>query len=575
MRSGFYEYFSQLEIDTLSRSERTFQDKRRQVIFLSFENKYAKLGGLAAVMGLLPSQLLNSGEKTILVTPFYKNNSRVKTALDEGAFETLFENEKLDICNFKGVLSCYRDTTSVLPCYYIDVENYFTAVDDPYSYRDNEKLVLDALVFSAAVPVVLNRVGIKDSLIFHAHDWETAPIAITSKMAVLSGVLDNARTVLTLHNSFDGAISAVHKKRFFGKEFPGHTILQCVMPLLNGPLTTVSAPFAYELKYDPLQRTVFTNHLQDYFSMNTPIGIENGMFGNPAHPFTSKAESNAVKGDFSLLLKEKNKFRNELEEIVQGEKNPEIIGKLDLSCADEDVPVFFMSGRLDLMQKGFDVIFQAISRLPKGKIKLFFCPSCSDNGSRKELALFEKIQKKLEGDITIWPFRVPTENYRAILKGASFLVMPSFYEPFGAATEGFLHGTPVLARATGGLWVQVNPYNGIHVPRFYKSLFDFSGSIDNATGILYREKCDEKTAGQGWVECLKLAPGDRIKNKFYRSMINAAEKSLITALDLYSDKESYGKMIYNGLKSLELFSWDQAIEKYRTIYDTASSRGVF
>ena len=39
--------------------------------------------------------------------------------------------------------------------------------------------------------------------------------------------------------------------------------------------------------------------------------------------------------------------------------------------------------------------------------------------------------------------------------GATFAVMPSFYEPFGAATEAYLAGTPVIARATGGLTGQV------------------------------------------------------------------------------------------------------------------------
>ncbi len=574
LRKGFNTVFNQNELDTISRAERTFQKDRRKIAFLTFENRLASLGGLAAVMALLPSNLVDSGEDVIIVTPFYNNNPKVKNEVAAGKFQEIFKNEKFNLCGYSGVVSCYRDTGCNLPAFHIGVQNQFTAVSNPYAYSKDEKLVMDALVFSAAVPFVMNKLGFKRNILFHAQDWETAPVAITSKFALLSGLLEHARTVLTLHNSFDGPLSKEKKRLFFGNNLPGHTVLQCAIPLLNGPLTTVSSPFARELTNDPLQCTVFTNHLQKLFKSNPPLGIENGLFGDHSHPFTANGELQALNGNCDLLVKEKERFRENLEKIIGTETNPDIIGLLHFKSKSSKEPIFFMSGRLDLMQKGFDVIFHAFKKLPRGKAKLFFCPSGVGENIEKELAFFKKIQIECSGDITIWPFRIPSEDYREVLRGSSFLVMPSFYEPFGAATEGFLHGTPVIARATGGLLVQVKSCSKVPLSGGGNRA-DFFRKSTGPTGILFREECDQMDAKNGWRECLNQSPDRRIKIKSYRAMVNAAENALKKAIEIHHDKTVYGNMICNGIQSLENFSWNYAVEKYKTIYDTASLRGFF
>ena len=72
----------------------------------------------------------------------------------------------------------------------------------------------------------------------------------------------------------------------------------------------------------------------------------------------------------------------------------------------------------------------------------------------------------------IYPFRMEA-GYQELMAGATYVVMPSLYEPFGAATEPYLAGTPVVARATGGLTDQVT---------------DIAANPDRATGFLYREQ---------------------------------------------------------------------------------------
>jgi len=578
---GFIDILGQKRFETLNRSERTFHNDKRKIVLLSFENRLASLGGLAAVMRLLPQYLKKSGEEVMLFTPLHTNLPKVKNALENGTLKRVVDPLKFRLCSYEGVVSCFQDmgqdAGSDFPTYFISVENRFTAKSNPYSYTaESEDLLDDSLVFCAAIPFVLKQLGITKDILFHAHDWEAAPIALTSKFAVLDGLLENSRTVLTLHNSFDSGISAKKKQLFFGKKLVNHhTILQCSIPLLNGPLTTVSTPFAAELRMDPLQRTIFTDHLQTVFSMNPPVGIENGMFGQPLSPFTYGALSRARQGDFSVLLDQKKKARAKMIDVVNTMDHPDIIGSL--KNITDDTPILFMSGRLDLSQKGFDVMFQAFSKLPKGTAKLIFCPSSADGeSSSKDLALFKSIAKKCDGDIVVWPFRVSSKEYGAVQSGASFMLMPSFYEPFGAATEGFLHGTPVIARATGGLWVQVRPASEVYIPKFYNSLLRSSYNEELATGILYRERSDCKEAQEGWKACLSAkSAANRIRSPFYRSMTQEASGALNKAAEIFSSGEVYGRMILNGVERLREFSWDAAVEKYRRVYDTASLRGFF
>ncbi|MDO5577438.1 MAG: glycogen/starch synthase, partial [Fibrobacter sp.] len=480
MRRSFHDLFNQDEIDFINKAESSFDIDKRTIAYLSFENRFASLGGLAAVSRFLPVKLNDSGESVIFITPLHSNRD-TKDALEKGILEKCFGDLVFSLCNTKLTVSCYSDTESAIPSYFLQINGRFFAGENPYEYDDPDQLLLDSLSFCAAIPYVLKKLGYTSNLILHANDWETASIAISSKLAIVNKVLKQARTILTLHNSFDRGISAAQKLIFFGGELPGDTILQCSIPFLNGPLTTVSSYFAHELRHDPLQIGIFTDHLQGEFSRNPPIGIENGLFGNYKVPFTKEIMDDAKAGKFDSLIKEKNDRKIECLSRLDLHNDKRVVGKIVLD--KPDTPVFFMSGRLDIMQKGFDVIFYAFKKLPPGSAKLIFCPSSGNN----DIKFFKQIAQDCNGDIVICPFRVPETDYKMFLKGASYLIMPSFYEPFGAATEGYIHGTPVLARGTGGLWTQVNSIIQNNIPEYYK-LLKIKSENYGPSGILYREE---------------------------------------------------------------------------------------
>ncbi|MFP4418325.1 MAG: glycogen/starch synthase [Chitinispirillaceae bacterium] len=572
MRAPLHLVFDEHEREMLVAARNKFDTTKRKVIFLSFENKYAACGGLAAVARYLPEQLALKGEQLCIVSPFYPNQKAVKEALDRGQIIPEFHNLSVNIGETEYNVYLYKDNSPSVVTFFIGVEGFFQAQNDPYDYADNQQLLIDALVYAAVLPSVLQKIGMTDNLILHANDWETALVAISSKKALFSGMFKHANTVLTLHNSFDSHLPEQLAEHFLGIKPLGQTVLQSSLPFLDSPLTTVSTAFACELRNDPIQCQLFTPHLQNGFGQNPPIGIENGLFGKTMRLRTSKT-TNSAEHEMAAILKDKKQKRRKLEKYLLSPPGNPVYGSITFRRGRGQVPVFFMSGRLDLAQKGFDVIFRAFRRLSPGSAKLVFTPSNPRNGNEHQLSFFKNMCVECSGDITIWPYRVDEKIYHECLSGASFLIMPSFYEPFGAATEGFLHGTPVIARATGGLISQVNSVIKIQLPAFYGHFASREATDAKPNGILYREETFDENASEQWRTILSLSVERRDEVPIYNRMVDAASQALETALSVYHDQVRYATIIRNGMDSLHRFSWESSVNRYRTIYDlTASGR---
>ena len=559
----------------------------RTVVFVTFESEFAPLGGLAAVMKALPREMARSGsENCILIAPFFRQITRCKESLYKRIQRTEL-SPKVSFAGRMHDLEIWVHTDeSGFQSFLIHSPEFFQApcdCSDPSNpqapcnpYFDPSKpdgLLDDALFFCAAVPETLVALGRTENLVLNLQDWQTANVAFTVRQ---TDRIVSAACVLTLHNPYDTPMDDSDFRKISHESTWGPTVLTRAIPYLDGPLTTVSEVFAGELTEETLHNNVFAPHLQDLFRTKRMLGINNGLFAKPDLPLS--AVESAEKGDIQPLLDEKRLRRKGLERILLEKQIKGSWGRLDLSGFEG--PIFFMFGRDDPRQKGYDVLAAGIYGTNPGKARYIFTPVPGDEGTDGLGFLHDLAVQERPGEVLVLPFRIEPDLYKKLQQGSSFVVMPSFYEPFGGATEGYAAGTPVVARATGGLIQQVAPYTGASLSSTGRTLAAaFHGRSAPPTGFLFREPgTSAKEESAGWTSILscdyrdQMPKGDRIKSRMnirlFRSIAQEASWTLQDATKLYTEQRNvYGEMMYNGLKMLEAFSWDHSVREYQRIYD--------
>ena len=438
---------------------------------------------------------------------------------------------------------------------------------NPYVNPSNpDQLLHDSLFFCRAVPEALAGLRYTQDLVLFLQDWETAPLVLTVKE---NAKILSADCVLTLHNSYDQTPDHEAWSKISHTKLRGTTVLSKTIPLLDGPLVTVSENFAAELLEDPIHTRVYAPHLQKVFKERQIIGINNGLFGHVDFPRT--ALKRAGEGDFKILRNEKANRRQELITVLNEYQPTQAWGSLDFKKFEG--PIFLFFGRDDPCQKGYDLAAAAIATIPMGKAKYVFTPIPGEEGI-EGLSFLKRLAEDRLGEVKAFPFRMK-KGYLNLLKGSSFLVMCSYYEPFGGATEGYAVGTPVVARATGGLVQQVSPYHSQCLNPEVKRLAEpFHGSFEAPTGFLFHEPALKRNdVVAGWRKIIDRGywpGGDRVADRegtiLFDAMVGQAAQAMMDAIELYGQNQSaYARMIYNGFNVLDRFSWDSAVEGYRSL----------
>ena len=413
--------------------------------------------------------------------------------------------------------------------------------------------------------------GYTKDLLFFLQDWETACIAVTSKENIK---IRSSLAKLTLHNPYDKLVKKKDFLQISQHKLLAPTVLSHVIPHLDGPILTVSENFAHELTNDPLHKFVYASHLQRHFKKQAIVGINNGVFGQIDFP--QAALDAADQGNFHRILSEKGHRRKSLIETLADYQPNQAWGSLDF--VKDDGPIFVFFGRDDPRQKGYDVAAAAIKKIPKGKAKYIFTPIPGDEGL-KGLAFLKRLARTRPGEVKVFPFRME-RGYMELQKGASFLVMCSLYEPFGGATEGYVVGTPVVARATGGLVQQVCPYPSTCLTDEVRQVATpYHESFDAPSGFLFREpNLKRKDVMAGWrkiVDCDYWPNGDRLADRvgtvLFDQMVEQASQAILDAIEVYTHRpDAYATMIRNGFKMLDRFSWDASVQQYQALINSVS-----
>lgn len=542
-------------------SERLKKLKMDTIVFCSFESRFARSGGLAAVtMNILPYlKEVNNIPSVILMTPFYSkimDENRLQST--SASFKVTFNKKPVHVDIYEYEWSYEQPARGTLKEYYLRADGFFEAsnkLNDPYIYesldeeRNSAVQTDNALFFCKAVPLALNALGIKKNIVFHLNEWQTSLISLTAKEAMLNGTLESCGTVQTMHNSYD---SGVPWNKLSGllngtrrKKIPGPLALsayQIGLQLVDAPVTTVSDHFSDELISDILQTGHYAPHLQSIMKAGGVSGVNNGMFINLCPEFP-KAERH-TPGE---VRKIKLKMRKALLRILSTYNPPERFGELTykgktISKLPDDVPILAMSGRLDPTQKGYDIFLRAIEKFSEDEIKVVLTPLPVN---LSDLDYFYEVACKCRGNLTVFPVRLQ-KGYQELQTGATFGIMPSIYEPFGAAVEYMASGTVNIGRATGGLVDQ----------------------IDSACGFLYKEDAPFYTEENilDFINSSRIIQ-TRKKNPWAQSMADNLYEVIKKAIDVYQNhSDEYYQMVLNGFKKAGQFSWKTSAKKYYEVY---------
>ncbi len=571
-------------------------DAPRTVVFATMESEFSRYGGLGAVMSILPRGML-AHEHCVVLAPHFKNLTNLDAHQRRGNIQSHGLRMRFS-CSIAGRPHHIEVTEVVqrvdhaagpreLKTYLVAADNgsfmaprspYLNPCDpgrepDPHTNPINqEQLLEDALLFSAVAPTVLTELAkaqeIAPELVLHLQDWQTAAISCAMPRALLYPAIRAYRCALTLHNPYDRCISEYSS--VVAREMALHlglhhgNVLEQVLSAgpdgqarVSGPVSTVSETYARELREHPLFTRYFAGHLQRGLDERGLVGIDNGIFNPLALP--DEALEQAAAGELAALLAEKTHQRRAMMEVL-GSYRPEAAWGELCGLESFDGPLVLMFGRDDPRQKGYDAAARAVRELPVGAAKFVFTPMPGDEGLLG-LEFLRQLTADRPGDVKVFPFRME-QGYDALQRGATFLFMPSFYEPFGGAVEGYAVGTPVIARRTGGLAQQVIPFPD-----------------DHATGFLYKESLDLQAEDAGW-KTLQACDywnhnpvQDRVEQRqsqcpLFEAMATSAAEALRRATDFYREdlaegQPQYGQMMLNGARLMEAFGWERAVQKYR------------
>ncbi len=392
---------------------------------------YSKTGGLADVIGALPSAIAKLGHKVSVFLPRYRQTKleNPKTIIPS---ITIPFDDRYRFCSLVE-----GDTHNGVQFYFIDYPPYFDR-DSLYGtqlgdYHDNaERFAL----FCRGVLEASKIVGAPD--VFHCHDWQTALIPILLKTVYEQDpAFERTPSVLTIHNlGYQGLFQpeilpllmlpwdlfTMSRLEFYGKV----NFLKGAITLADY-ITTVSRRYSQEI-----QAAEFGFGLEGVLRARsgTVTGILNGVDYSKWSPDTD--EFIAARYSASNLAGKAVCKRDLLKEFSLPE--------------DTQLPVVGIVSRF-VPQKGFDLIQQVADRLLMQDMILLVLGS----GEREYEDMFRRLARQQPQKFAV---KIAYDNRLAhkVEAGSDMFLMPSHYEPCGLnQIYSLRYGTVPVVRATGGL----------------------------------------------------------------------------------------------------------------------------
>lgn len=472
---------------------------------------YAKTGGLADIMGALPSAIAALGHEVTLYLPLYRSvQKRLQSTARKVAIGSLtipFQNYSrfvtvVDGGKHDGVQYYFLDCPELF-----DRESlYGTPAGD---YSDNaERYGL----YCRAILESVKQLGVPD--VFHAHDWQAGLLPVMLRtIYYFDPLLKHVPTVFTIHNAGYQGI------------FPSATI-----PLLQLPWNTFTMDklefwgqvnfLKGAIVYSDLITTVSPRYAEEIQTPEFGFGLDDilrkrsadlhGILDGVDYRQWDPATDSKIAAHYTP---------EKLDGKVACRKD--LLHAFSLDHCPAETPVLGIVSRA-ATQKGFDFIAAVADQLAAQDMFLVVLAQGEPYYEGLLRGLAERYPKKIAVKIAY-----DETLAHKIEAGADMFLMPSRYEPCGLnQIYSLKYGTVPIVRATGGLDNTIEDY-------------------DEAGG-----------AGTGF--------------KFYGLNAQDFWNAIERALKLFRDKAAWQKLIRNGMA--KNYSWQGPAAEYVKLYEDAARR---
>ena len=482
------------------------------VLLISAEaDPFAKVGGLADVVGSLPKALRKLGMDARVLMPYYQ-------FIDPNRFgiEAFFSFKLTRPTGTTGV-DILQATHEGVPVYFLRGWPYFGEERAVYSNWDMDvpRFVFFCQAAIGMIDALLENGGWFPDVV-HVNDWHTGliPFLIEQKRQSdprWAGV----GTMIGIHNM---AYQGEHVGGWLwelgvpGRSHPelvrqGLTDNMLAMGIAySDVVTTVSPRYAIEIQYPYMGYgldTLIRTRADDLY------GILNGIDYDVWNPETDPLIVHNFNAD------------NFVEKRPPNKRELQIESKL---AVREDVPLIGMVTRL-VWQKGIDLALPAMRRLLAGHDVQFVALGSGEPEYNSQLfRLGADFHWKASANIG---FNAAVAQ--RIYAGCDLFLMPSHYEPCGIGQMNAMrYGALPVVRETGGLADSVTNYD--------------NADADVGTGFMF-----------AWEE------------------VDAVYNTLIWAIETYQRRpDAWRRMQARALRTD--FSWRRSAQEYEMLYQKAAQR---
>jgi len=388
---------------------------------------WVKTGGLADVCGSLPQALKEAGIDVRVVLPGYHS---VIEKIAKPAFLAMLE---LPL----GTVTLFRSEMEGTEVLLINHKLFTNRPGNPYMSDADRPWPDNALRYALFSQAVCEIAKSPDHLgwqpdIVHCHDWQTGLVP-----ALLSLETDTPATVFTIHNlAYQGNITMAEYNRL---NLPDELLIQDGLEFW-GQASFIKGGIAYADRINTVSPTYALEITEKEFGCGMEglllhrrqnlSGILNGIDIKSWDPAT---DPHLAKNYTADTLKNKADNKHDLQRYLGLRTDP-------------DTVLFGVISRL-AVQKGIDIILEAISSLPAGSFQLAVL-GAGDSTLQKQL---ETLAAASPANIAV-AFGYIEELSHKIEAGADAFLMPSRYEPCGL-NQMYSHryGTLPLVTRVGGL----------------------------------------------------------------------------------------------------------------------------